>query len=531
MPASISLSGLSWSNPDGTPLFTGLTLAFGPECTGIVGRNGTGKSTLLRLIAGDLHPAAGRIDITGSIAMLRQNAMAEARDTIADLFGARSALELLDRAEAGRAGAEELAQACWTLPTQIETALLRVGLDAGPQTPLATLSGGQRSRAALAALILAEPDMLLLDEPTNNLDQAGRQAVTDLIKGWTGGAIIVSHDRELLEAMDAIVELTPLGATRYGGNYTAFRERKDIELQAAARNLAHADKTLTDTARRAQQVTERKARKDGAGHRARAKGGQPKVLMDAAKGRAEASGGSGTRLREARRDAAQTALAEARDRIEVLQPLQMDIPPTGLAPGKLVLRLEGVTGGYPGHARIIRDLSMTVTGPERIVIAGPNGCGKSTLVKLITGQIAPQQGAVQVAVPVAVLDQDVDLLAPAQTLLANFIRQNPQADTRIAHAALARFGFRASDALRLASGLSGGERLRAGLACTLGGTPTPMLLILDEPTNHLDLDAIAALESALTAYDGAMLVVSHDTAFLKVLAPDRVIGLPGPAGD
>ncbi|RAP41595.1 ABC transporter [Rhodovulum viride] len=525
MPASVSLSGLSWSTPDDAPLVTDLNLTFGPERTGIVGRNGIGKSTLLSLISGDQHPASGQVRVTGSIAMMRQEALERPDDIIADLFGARSALDLLDRAEAGLADADELADADWTLPARMEGALLRCGLSVGPQTLLATLSGGQRSRAALAALIFAEPDFLLLDEPTNNLDRDGRKAVIDLIRGWTGGAIIASHDRELLEEMDAIVELTSLGAARYGGNYSDFRQRKDTEMDAAARDLADAEKTRADAARRAQQASERKARKDSAGHRARARGDQPKILMDAAKGRAEASGGAGVRLRDARREAADKALSAARVKIEPLQPLRMDIPPTGLATSRTVLRLEKVTGGHDPDHPLIRDLSLTVIGPERIVITGPNGCGKTTLLKIITGEIVPQSGLVALSVPFALLDQHVQLIDTALSLRDNFRHLNPLADPHTAHAALARFGFRAADTLRYAGELSGGERLRAGLACALGATPPPPLLILDEPTNHLDLDGITALEAALAAYDGAVLAISHDTAFLDSLAPGRTIDL------
>ncbi|MTH80162.1 ABC-F family ATP-binding cassette domain-containing protein [Paracoccus aestuariivivens] len=523
MPASIPLSGLSWSTPDGTPLFTNLNLTFGPERTGIVGRNGSGKSTLLRLISGDLCPASGQVQISGSVAIMRQDVVAHPEDTIADLFGVRRALNLLDRADAGLAEADELAEADWTLRARIEAALLRCGLSTEPHTPLVTLSGGQRSRAALAALILAEPEFLLLDEPTNNLDRDGRRAVIDLIRGWTGGAIVVSHDRELLEEMDAIVELTSVGATRYGGKYSAFRQRKDIELDAVARDLALAEKTISDAARRTQQATERKARKDSAGHRARARGDQPKILMDAARNRAEASGGAGARLRDARCVAAEEALSTAREKIEILHPLRMDIPPTGLTPGSTILRLDGVSGGYARDRPVIHDLSLTVTGPERIVIAGPNGSGKTTLLKIITGQIAPQSGQVELMVPFALLDQHVGLLDPARTLRDNFLHLNLAADAHMAHTALARFGFRAADALRYAGELSGGERLRAGLACTLGATPPPKFLVLDEPTNHLDLDGMTALEAALTAFDGAVMVISHDTAFLGSLAPDRTI--------
>ncbi|MCR8547203.1 ATP-binding cassette domain-containing protein [Salipiger sp. P9] len=526
MSASVSLSGLSWSTPDGTPLFTDLTLTFGSERTGIVGRNGTGKSTLLRLIAGDLRPASGQLRVTGRLAKMRQEGLAHPGETVADLFGARPALDVIDRAEAGHASAAELAEADWTLPARLEAALERCGLPVAPQTPLASLSGGQRSRASLAALIFAEPDMLLLDEPTNNLDRAGRRAVSRLLQGWTGGAIVVSHDRALLEEMDAIVELTSLGATRYGGNYTAFRQQKDLELEAAAEALAHAEKSRSDAARRAQQAAERKARKDGAGQRARARRDQPKILMDAAKERSEASGGAAARLREARQAAAETALAAARERIEVLQPLRMEIPPTGLPAARTVLNLDQVTGGYDPEQPVIRDLSLRVTGPERIVIAGPNGSGKTTLLKLVTGQIPPLRGHVTVPVPFALLDQHVGLLDPDRSLRDNFRALTPAADPHMAHAALARFGFRAGDALRRTGDLSGGERLRAGLACALGTQPPPMLLILDEPTNHLDLDGLSALEAALAAYDGAVLAVSHDAAFVEALAPDRFLTLP-----
>ncbi|MBL3587692.1 ABC-F family ATP-binding cassette domain-containing protein [Rhodovulum sulfidophilum] len=254
MPASVSLSSLSWSAPDGTPLFTDLDLTFGAERTGLVGRNGTGKSTLLQLIAGHSSPASGRISVTGLVAMMRQEALAHPEETVADILGVRPALELMDRAERGRATSEELAEADWTLHARIEAALARCDLSVDPDTRLACLSGGQRSRAALAALILAEPDFLLMDEPTNNLDRAGRRAVIDLLRGWSGGAIVASHDRELLDEMDAIVELTSLGAAKYRGNYSAFRQQRESARAAAAQDLAHAQKLRAEAVHRAQQA-------------------------------------------------------------------------------------------------------------------------------------------------------------------------------------------------------------------------------------------------------------------------------------
>lgn len=525
MASSISLSGLSCIKPDGKPLFTTIDFNFTGERIGLVGRNGVGKTTLLHVIAGDVFPHAGHVNVSGTIALMRQDEIIRPDATLADLFGLREELALIERAAEGEASVEELAEVDWTAGARMGTALEQYGLAVDPDTPLSMLSGGQRVRAALAAIVMAQPDFLLLDEPTNNLDREGRDTVIDLVRHWKRGAIVVSHDRELLEEMDAIVELTTLGMTRYGGGYSAYCALKQIELDAVAHDLAAAQKASKEAAQRAQQAAERKARKDSAGAKGRAKGDQPKILMDAAKGRAEASGGAGARLRDARREASEAALSVARSRIEVLQPIRMDIPSTGLTAGKTVLRLEAVTGGYDRSRPIIRDLSMSITGPERVVLAGPNGSGKTTLLKIICEEMAPFEGKVDMRVSFAVLDQHVQSLRGDLTLLENFQRLHPAAEDREAYAALARFKFRADDALRKAVNLSGGERLRGGLACALGAVTPAQLLILDEPTNHLDLDGITALEAALAAYDGAILAISHDEEFLKALSPDRVIHL------
>ncbi|GHC69367.1 ABC-F family ATP-binding cassette domain-containing protein [Limoniibacter endophyticus] len=522
MPASITLSRLTWSTPDGTALFSDLDLSFGLERVGIVGRNGTGKTTLLRLIRGDLSPASGTVSRSGSIGLMRQDIGQNPAETVADLFEARDALALLARAEAGQATVEELAEADWALPARLDTALARLGLAPLPETCLCSLSGGQRARMGLAALTFSGPDFLLLDEPTNNLDREGRKAVVELIRNWRGGAIIVSHDRELLDEMDAIVELTSLGVSRYSGNYTTYRERKAQELTAARENLAQAEKMTNAVAARAQEAAERKARKDNAGRRSRTKGDQPKILMDFAKGRSENTSGANARLRDARRTEAQFVLDTARQKIEILEPLHMQIASTGLSAEKRVLRLDRITGGYDLASPVIRDFSLVLTGPKRVALNGPNGSGKSTLLALIAGRLTPVCGQVECFVPLAFLDQHVALLDPALSLHDNFRALDPSADENQCRAALARFRFRADDAMRVAGSLSGGERLRAGLACTLGQKKPPQLLILDEPTNHLDLDALEALESALTSYDGALLVVSHDQAFLDTLRLDTV---------
>lgn len=522
---SITVSNLSWSLPEGRTLFSELNMNFEPVRTGLVGRNGVGKTTLLKLISGELTPQGGTISVNGTLGILRQSVQIAPDETIADLFGVTAALELLNRAETGLASIEELSEADWTLESRMELALQRVGLDVQPTTLLAELSGGQRTRAGLAALVFSEPDFILLDEPTNNLDRDGRQAVIDLLAGWRKGAVIISHDRELLETVDAIVELTSLGATRYGGNWSHYRERKAIELASAQHDLADAERRIQDAARRTQTTVERKAKKDSAGQKSRSKGGAPKILLDRAKNRSENTSGKNARLAESHRAQALAEAAEARRRIEILQPVSVVLSPTGLPANKTVLHIENVSVGYEPGRPILENISLNITGPERVAVVGANGSGKTTLLAVVAGNLQPWIGSVQVMTDVAMLDQQVSLLDPATSVLDNFRRLNPTADVNACRAALARLMFRSDTALQLVSSLSGGQLLRAGLACVLGSASPPPLLILDEPTNHLDVDSIEAVEAGLRAYDGALLVVSHDEPFLAAINITRRLDL------
>ena len=525
--ASIALAGLAWSTPDGRPLFSHLDLVFDRRRCGLVGRNGVGKTTLLKLISGELRPQAGKVSVSGRLAVLRQAVQVASGETVADLFGVAHQLASLRRAEAGQAAGEELAEIDWSVETRLRASLTRLGLDAEPDALLSSLSGGQRTRAALSALVFAEPDFLLLDEPTNNLDREGRRTVIDLLGGWRSGAIVVSHDRELLDTMDAIVELTSLGATRYGGGWSHYRERKGVELAAAQHDLADAESRLEEIDRRAQANVERQARRDRAGRSARRRADMPRIALDQRRNTSENSAAAGARLAERRRSQALEELGTARRRVEILQPLSVAVPSCGLPAGKTVLRVDKASVGYAPGKPVLRDFDLTVTGPERLAITGPNGCGKTTALALIAGQLAPWTGTVRRMADVALLDQRVGLLDPSRSIRDNFLRLNGRADENACRAALARFMFRAEAALQAVATLSGGQMLRAALACVLGSSPPP-LLILDEPTNHLDVNSIGAVEAGLRGYDGALLVVSHDAAFLDAIGITRRVEL-GPS--
>lgn len=525
MPGSISLKAVSYKTPNGVTLFSDLDLSFGPVRTGLIGRNGTGKTTLLKLLLGELAPSGGEVVVSGTLGVLRQTVQ-RSDASVADALGCAEQLARLDRLETGTGSVEDAEEADWLLPSRIETAVVDVGLPPlALDRPIATLSGGQRTRLALAALLLEQPDMLLLDEPTNNLDRDGRAAVADLLKRWRGGAIVVSHDRALLREMDAIVELTTIGARTYGGNWDLYQERKAVELAAAEQGLASAERTLDELDKKTQLMRERKAKKDGAGARKAAKGDIPRILLGGMKMNAENTSGEQAKLSERRRASASTALAAARAEIEVLQPMAVKLESSGLSNGTTVLQLDRLTGGpVPDHP-VIRNLSLAITGPERVAVTGPNGSGKTTLLRLITGALAPVSGVVRIARRHALLDQEVSLLNPRQTIRENYLRLNPDDGETTARAALARFMFRADAALKPVGQLSGGEMLRAGLACTIGSGRPPELLILDEPTNHLDIHAIEAVEAGLGAFDGALLVVSHDRDFLEAIGIEREIVL------
>jgi ATPase subunit of ABC transporter with duplicated ATPase domains len=282
---------------------------------------------------------------------------------------------------------------------------------------------------------------------------------------------------------------------------------------------------LAEINRKAHLAAERKDRRDAAGARKGARGDLPRILLGARKNNAEATQGESVRLAERQRVQALEAVAAARARIESLQKLSVVLPPTGLAANRAVLRLDDITAGYDIDLPVICDLSLSMMGPERVALVGPNGSGKTTLLKVIAGQLKPFQGTVSVPVNFTMLDQRVSILDPETSILDNFMRLNPGSSENACRASLAGFLFRADAALQQVSTLSGGQMLRAGLACVLGGSQSPPFLILDEPTNHLDIDSIQAIEAGLTAYDGAILLVSHDETFLANAGVSRRLEL------
>lgn len=523
MSAFLTLNSISARTPDHQLLFSGLTFSLGAERTGLVGRNGAGKSTLIRIIAGEIEPAAGAVLRSGSIGVLAQDWPGDL--TLAQALGVAAGLAALERVLAGDGSAEDFDNADWTLKARADEALADVGL---PEMPLErrinSLSGGERTRIGMARLLIEAPDLLLLDEPTNNLDSAGRAAIYALVCNWRGGVLVASHDRALLEMMDRIVELTPVGVRIAGGGWSDFAAMREAERERAGSEQERADAALRAAQRELQQQREAKARRDKAGRAFAAKGSEPRILLGAQAERAENSGGRIGRTGERLVSEATARAEEARAKMEILTPLTISLPPSGLPSGAQLLALEDVTVAV--GARRLGPWTLALQGPARVVVTGRNGAGKTSLLRVAAGLLAPASGIVRRAEGrIAMLDQHVGLLDPALSILANFRRLNPSLSEQLAYAACARFAFRNRDARQLAGTLSGGERLRAGLACILAGERPPWLLILDEPTNHLDIESLELLEDALRTFDGALLLVSHDADFVKAVGVEREFSL------
>ncbi|WP_306414880.1 ATP-binding cassette domain-containing protein [Brevundimonas aurantiaca] len=329
--ALATLDKVAARTPDGVTLFDNLSLTFGSERTGVVGRNGAGKSTLLRLIAGDLSPSEGSVTRAASVGVLDQRSDPSPDETTGQTLGVAPALAAIDRLLAGEGDAQDMADADWTLEPRIASALAEVGLEGLPMDRATrSLSGGEQTRLRLAGLILAAPDLILLDEPTNHLDVQARRWVAEVLGRWKGGAVVVSHDRDLLRRMDRIVEVSGLGVAVHGGNYDLYAARKAIERETAERDLVEAERTLARVAAVAQRRTEMKARRDAAGRRKAAKGDMPRILIDARAERAENSGGADRLLAVRQAAEAETALAAAHQGWSGCGPWPSPCPPQAL---------------------------------------------------------------------------------------------------------------------------------------------------------------------------------------------------------
>lgn len=526
---SIVLKDVSFEIRSGVFIFQNLSISFGQEKTGLVGKNGVGKTTLLNLITKRLKPTSGEIINESVMSYLSQDYQFNLNKSVSETLGIAEKLKAIDKINKGSVdkGLIKIVGQDWDIQNRAIQKLSKFNLsNISFDTLLKDLSGGERMKVVLAGLLIWDADFLIMDEPTNNLDSSSKQAVYSLIKDWGDGLLVVSHDRELLNFMDRILQLDEKGLKIYGGNYDFYLEQKKLETEALQRQLSDAKKEFKKTKKQAQEVKERQQKRLSHGKKRKDKLGLPKIITNEMKKSAQQTSGKLKVIHETRIEDALQNLAKAKEQISPENLIRVDLGNTEVPQGKLVVKIENVSFSYPNSDRaIFENLNLTIYGPSRIAIDGFNGSGKTTLIKLILNQLKPTAGNVYLGLDNFVyLDQGVDLLNKSKTLLENLIDFS-DLDEISARNWLSRFLFYGVDAFKKIDVLSGGERIKAALACVLAGKNPPQLLILDEPTNNLDLDSIEQIESVLSNFKGALIVVSHDKRFIQNIGIERSIEL------
>jgi ATPase subunit of ABC transporter with duplicated ATPase domains len=519
---AVVLHRLSFQWPDGDVVLDGLTAGFGRRRTGLIGANGTGKSTLLRLIAGELAPTSGSVTTTAPVSHLPQTLPLRRGATVAEILGVRSRLDALRAVVAGRGSAAELETVGddWNVEERAAAAMVDAGLDATDlDRTVETLSGGEAVLVGIGALRLAGAPITLLDEPTNNLDRRSRGRLYAMVEQWAGTLVVVSHDRELLERVDEVAELRAGGLTVVAGNLTAFEEHVAVEQEAAARALRTAEQALAGEKRQRIEAETKLARRARYAHTDFVNKRKPKIVMKQRATEAQVSAGKHRAELDARVSAADATVATMEQRIRDDEHIRVELPGTEVHARRRILELPA------------GDRPILIRGPERIALTGANGAGKTTLLEAITRPEQPGRMArppVRYTDRIGYLPQRIDLPDESASVLDTVRATATDASPGQVRAQLARFLFRGAAVDRPVAQLSGGERFRVALARLLLAQPPPQLVLLDEPTNNLDFVSATQLVDALEAFSGALLVVSHDEEFLARLRITRWLALtPG----
>lgn len=517
----LTLQNLAYTHPDRDLLFEHLDLCISKhDKIALIGNNGSGKSTLLKIIAGLLPPSSGLLNRNTSPYYIPQHFGQFNGYTVARALQIEDKLYALHRILAGAVTEAhmDLLADDWSVEERCREALACWGLqDLDPDSSMAALSGGQKTRVFLAGIQLHRPSLVLMDEPSNHLDSAGREMLYRYIRNTSDTLLVVSHDRTLLNLLPTVCALHKQHITRYGGNYDFYLQQKELEEQAFQGELQDKEKALRKARQTERIAAERQQKLDARGQRKQEKAGLPTISMNTLRNNAEKSTAKTKEVHADKTAKIAGELNTLRKELPARDKIKMGFDDSGLHRGKLLIDGRQLNYVYEGQALWRNPLDIRVFSGDRIALKGGNGTGKTTLVRLILGELLPASGVLQRSdMHCIYIDQDYSLVRDGLSvyeqaqLFNTAAREEHEVKRRLTHFLLTEKHWHKPCAI-----LSGGEKMRLLLCCLTLGQASPDLVVLDEPTNNLDMQNIEILVEAIQQYKGTLIVISHDQYFLE----------------
>lgn len=527
----LSLQNISYRYPNGSPLFSNISCSLNAKtAAALVGNNGIGKSTLLKIIAGQLTAQSGHIVCDSEPYYIPQQFGQYDHLTVTQALNIDNKLAALRAILNGEVTDAVLAALNddWTIEERSLQALASWQLEEiSLEQPLSSLSGGQKTRVFLAGIAIHQPSLILMDEPTNHMDDTGRDQLYRFIRNSNATMLIVSHDRTLLNLLSYVYELEQGQITGYGGNYDFYQQQKQMERTALSEHIREQEKSLRKAKDLAREAIERQQKLDAKGKKKQLKEGLPTIAMNTLRNNAEKSTAKLKQVHASKTGDMTSRLTELRKELPDAEQMKLGFENSPLHQGKVLFKATEVNFRYGSNALWQQPVSLQLNSGDRIAIGGLNGSGKTTFINILLGKAEPAEGTVYRAIDKAVyVDQNYSIINPSVTVYEQALSFNDAGlQEHEIKSKLSRFLFEKDDWDKPCSVLSGGERMRLVLCClTVSSTP-PDVIVLDEPTNNLDLQNIEILTAAIKDYKGTLIVVSHDRMFLEQVAIHNTVRL------